>query len=874
MANESIALAGLLHDIGKLMLRAEVPGRYDWQDAVTQQDFGYKHAMLSASFAEEFLPPTWRTQVLGPVGYHHRPKARLDRIVQLADHLSAAERDDGLKDEQPRAEHPKQLLSIFCQLEADGQRLTEVQRRYLPLQPLTLSREAIFPDEALKNDDVWRHYKQLWEGFSASVQALQRAHATEGDLPSYLETVLLLFQRYTWCVPSAYYKSLPDISLYDHSRMTAALAAVLDRDEVDDAWLQEVASAPEQSKREVALLVGGDISGVQEFIYTITARGATSSLRGRSFYLQMLTEATARYVLHRLDLPITNLIYAGGGNFYLLARPGDAERLPEIQRQISHVLLHHHRGALYAALASQLLCGEDFFHGYIRNAWGALHRHMQQVKQRRFSELGAEALAKLFAPLDHGGNEKRQCQVCGLEHEGVKEESNGADREPVRKCPSCRAFEDLGDRLRKADQLLLSVLDELPSPNTEEVNLQQPPGKWSDVLAALGLGVDLLDSRRHPVQQGDAERQVLLALDDNALEELQPGARLAVGRRLLVNTTPIFTNDECREVLNDPGFPQAEKSVLPTGEEPVKPFSVLEHQARGIKRLGVLRMDVDDLGKLFQEGLGEQTTLSRVAMLSFTISLYFEGWVARLAEEVNARGRGVGEAPRGRLYAIYAGGDDLFFVGSWDALVELAVAVRRDLTDFAAGHPGIHASAGIALVGGKYPLYQAAADAGEAEEQAKTLRWWDGHQWRRKDAICFLDEPLPWLRFGMEAEDKTPNFDTVHGLMHELMRLGGTGAPKALLRQLTEYYGEYRKGREERRRVHADSAWVTGPQMIWGRWMWRSVYTLKRMEERARNNETLHRGLEDLRTRVEASNYQIIEPLGVAARWAELLQRE
>jgi uncharacterized membrane protein len=40
-------------------------------------------------------------------------------------------------------------------------------------------------------------------------------------------------------------------------------------------------------------------------------------------YLQLLTEATARYVLRRLNLPITNLIYSGGGNFYLLAGPTD-----------------------------------------------------------------------------------------------------------------------------------------------------------------------------------------------------------------------------------------------------------------------------------------------------------------------------------------------------------------------------------------------------------------------------------------------------------------------------------------------------------------------------------------------------------------------
>ncbi|MCS6828365.1 MAG: type III-A CRISPR-associated protein Cas10/Csm1 [Caldilinea sp.] len=449
MSHETIALAGLLHEIGKLMLRASVAGRYSWE-RTAQGDFGYKHAMLSATFVEELLPAQWRKEVLGPVGYHHRPQSRRNRIVQLADHLSAAERNDGLQDDQPRVEHPRQLLSIFCRLEADGQTLPADRRRYLPLQPLRLEKTAIFPGDALSAAEVWRSYEALWNAFRQEAETLRDAHAHAGDLPTYLESMLLLLQRYLWCVPSAYYGSLPDISLYDHSRMTAALAAVLDRPDVDEVWLKQLDSESDKSQLEVALLIGGDVSGVQDFIYTITARGATPSLRGRSFYLQLLTEAVARYVLRRLDLPITNLIYVGGGNFYLLGQPGDLPTLSSIQGEISRVLLQHHRGALYVALAGMPLQGKDFFDGRIGNAWGRLHERLQQVKLRRFGELEPTELAPLFAPLDHSGNEEHQCQVCGLEHPDIKAERIGTDVEPVRKCPACRAFENLGDDLRRA----------------------------------------------------------------------------------------------------------------------------------------------------------------------------------------------------------------------------------------------------------------------------------------------------------------------------------------------------------------------------------------------------------------------------------------
>ncbi len=61
------------------------------------------------------------------------------------------------------------------------------------------------------------------------------------------------------------------------------------------------------------MLAGGDISGVQEFIYSIPAAGATRQLRGRSFYLQLLTEACAHHLLHETGMPLCNLLYAGGG---------------------------------------------------------------------------------------------------------------------------------------------------------------------------------------------------------------------------------------------------------------------------------------------------------------------------------------------------------------------------------------------------------------------------------------------------------------------------------------------------------------------------------------------------------------------------------
>ena len=770
-----LAIAGLLHDIGKFMLRAAGNGNRIGDsraaasfDAQAQENFGYKHAMLSATFAEHYLPEPWRTPVKNMAGHHHRPRTREERIVSLADILAAAARDDGIEDENARQQHPRQLLSIFSILEADEIKPSASPRRYLPLRPLALERETLFPQETIAEDDAWQANAEIWEKFAQELEQLKEAHNHEPDLPSYLESLLLLMQRYLWCVPSAYYKGLPDVSLYDHGRTTAALAAVLNRD-LDADTLTHWHESPETVEDDVALLVGGDISGVQEFIYTITARGATPTLRGRSFYLQILTDVLARYLLRRLDLPITNLIYAGGGSFFLLARPGDADQLSRIQQEISRILLQQHRGDLYVAVTGVPVAGKDFFGQSMSRKWGQVHEGLRQKKLQRFAEMDNE-LATLFEPSGHGGNQDQLCQVCGQEHPGTEPEEERPDAEPVRKCPPCQAFEKLGDDLRNARYLVLDEMSPRPP-----LNLERPAGTWRDTLAQLGMQIEICEKAPETTP---TIRRLLLALDDKGLSVLRPRARTAIGRRFLVNVAPILTEDELPDLRRT--MAPAEWDEMPQPGK-VKSFSVLAHQSHGIKRLGILRMDVDDLGRLFQSGLGERATLSHIAALSFAVSLYFEGWVSRAVEAVNRQG-----AQRiDRIYTIYSGGDDLFFVGSWDAMLELAIRIRADLTAFAADHPGIHASAGIALVSGKYPLSQAAQDAEEAEKAAKSHIWLDGKGGaKQKDAITFLGTPLPWPTFGLET-DCAGNLDTAHGLMHTLVALctddsRDTAAPRAV----------------------------------------------------------------------------------------------
>ena len=114
----------------------------------------------------------------------------------------------------------------------------------------------------------------------------------------------------------------PDISLYDHSKVTAAVGAciseyLLDRGETDyfTALVQQ-----EQSFRlqQAFLLYSADFSGIQKFIYSVSTRNALKSLRSRSFFLELCMEHYIDELLQLCGLSRANLLYSGGGHCYVL----------------------------------------------------------------------------------------------------------------------------------------------------------------------------------------------------------------------------------------------------------------------------------------------------------------------------------------------------------------------------------------------------------------------------------------------------------------------------------------------------------------------------------------------------------------------------
>ncbi len=203
-------------------------------------------------------------------------------------------------------------------------------------------------------------------------------------------------QKYTWCLPSAVYENVPDISLFDHLKSTCAIASCLSKVS-DETFLGDVLKALFDKKattneknslnNEKFILIGGDLSGIQKFIYSVTSKGAAKGLRGRSFYLQLLTEAISNYILHNLKISKANLLYCGGGHFFILAASSAASNLEDIRKKSIEILLKHHQGDFYLALDWIAISSFDFQKTEFGSKWDDIVAKLAVRKKHKFSEI-------------------------------------------------------------------------------------------------------------------------------------------------------------------------------------------------------------------------------------------------------------------------------------------------------------------------------------------------------------------------------------------------------------------------------------------------------------------------------------------------------
>ena len=688
----TLVLAALLHDIGKLLQR----GRS------LPFDIKGKHPEVSAqfitAFQATFAPHTDVELLRKLVLHHHRgpgfdglraddlegPTERaLAFLVNKADGLSASERGEQAREWQDYKATP--LASIFCQMAGGPSRsdsATVLRHHPCGLKPPKEMTDKVFPS-AFSEYASGEMDEFLKEFGAASDPVLRQAR-----FPGF-ETLFAYFldilQSYAGSIPSDTQVAVPDVSLYDHLKSTAAIAACLYRFLDSNGGVSQKALEA-TARQSPFLLAVGDLSGIQSYIFDITEGGTSGGgvarrLRARSLFIQLISEVVAHHILRTLSLPPSNALMSSGGKFYLLLPNlqeteaaleqvrGKVDRwcLESLRAEVSLNLAHVPFGEADLRLQAE---GKDStgemggFGGVVGRAIQALARQKERRLQSVLVGTGTWDEARFVFPPFQGDSVCRSC--------GKLPRPSGEDL-----CARCLLDKEWGARLPRSRYI--SVV----------------PGGQGD-MDILGYGVSLHER----AEEVPSSSTLVLAVN-------RPGGPPA-------NGTPTL------------GKYMVSQVPTKVGEGELLTFEEIAKSASGRPYLGFLKADADRLGETFASGLEGRDTVSRLATLSRQIDLFFSGWVQHILTEDDFR----------TCYPVFCGGDDLFVVGPWDVIIRLAERAYHDYRKFTCS--ALTLSAGVVIAQDRYPVSRAAHDVERAREAAKRNRE------EGRDRIGILGRTLKW----------------------------------------------------------------------------------------------------------------------------------
>jgi len=269
-------------------------------------------------------------------------------------------------------------------------------------------------------------------------------------------------------------------------------------------------------------------------------------------------------------------------------------------------------------------------------------------------------------------------------------------------------------------------------------------------------------------------------------------------------------------------------------------------QRTGTDKTAVLKMDVDDLGKLFLQ----TSDPAQAKRISDILKFFFEKQLLELWEDAF-------EAPEGpvpfreNIYIVFAGGDDCLIIGAWDAVFEFAKRVRDAFALLVKNKhlPDLTLSASLTVLDSKFPVVRLGDLAEEAIKAAKK------EVPTEKNRIAVFGNVLTW-----------PEFAKAHATAHSMAKLlQDNQERRGILNRLQASHLGYEKLQE---RAIAEGK-VSNPAV------WRLLYYIrnsKNVEGIRPIVEGYQKALIDAVMQKKRLNAAAMTP--VAARWAELLTRK
>lgn len=769
LTRQKIALAALIHDIGKFWQRGDVSSNksefvksyQEWGDTIVplnrNKTLGYKHALWTHHFIESQKDVFRKVFKDDPnfslndfallAARHHRPEENNipQAIISMADKwasknervfIDLAPEDDDEREYQNWGKYAYKkipLHNIFDLICRENDSLEEGDKHVYDFKPLRVVGDQIniFSEPISHIDKIKSReedYRTLWKQFEEEFKKQNHCKTFEQHF-TYIQSLL---QKYCWCIPSSTI-DMPYSNLYEHQKVVSGIAIALwdsyqaHKEKTHFFITENIPNYGWQIKlgaeaKDPLLMVCLDLSGIQNYIYNISTSSAAKALKGRSYDLQLIMQSLINEILRDENICLfpTNIIYASGGKAYLILPNTETivQAVADLQENLEKKFYEQYGFGLYPALGwvsfryqTTYREGEKISYNMkllsdhpalikikegksarkgnqlnLGDLWRAVSDQAAKAKNKKYGTLLSD---EFFTPQSHTVDAK-PCAVTGrmLSHETQKtdfdeDESRIFSREVLRQI-------ELGGQLAKVDYMTMGV-----SELFEHKDGIHRPGNMSTSFKLYRY-----DERR-------AENPGLITYQYNDTSIGDVHGFLFYGG----NIQPLNENG------NRLSF-----------------HEFCEDDNKNPTKLGVLKMDVDNLGQIFIHGFNDKDkSFSAYSTLSFMLESFFSGYINQIRNSSEFRGY---------IQIIYSGGDDVFAVGRWDKVIEFAKRVNHDFRNLTRRDDKATLSAGIAIVRPKFPISKAADLASEAENASKNYPF-SQHE-KKKNAITFFGETISW----------------------------------------------------------------------------------------------------------------------------------
>jgi CRISPR-associated protein Csm1 len=743
-----IAFVAFMHDIGKFAkFGMSVSDEYLNKNKDLYQPYNeqfkthtHRHVVYTAAFIdhiEKWLPKAfdkinWGLDdtLINLVSSHHKPITPMQWIIAMADRISSGWDRNGF-DEYNKAITPDdsckiRLMPIFETLLCDND--TRHNYRY-PLKEI--APQHIFPvsvDTCPKSDkEATAEYKNLFDDFVFNLEHLKHR---EDDINLWFDHLDSLMMIYTANIPYASAdKVVPDVSLYDHSSTTSAIASALyifhhATNTMDVSTIQDY----DQQK---FMVIMGDFYGIQNFIFSDggeTKKLRSKILRGRSFAVTLISELAAALLCREIGIPSTSVVLNAAGKFIILAPNIETTRnaIVKAQTEINDWLIRLSCGEWSLGMSFIPASPEDFVNG----AYGSLIDKLNRcAAQKKLRKIPLDWLGVVDGYLDGFKNDLARplCPFCG-KRPSVPEAEGTFDGKITSACALCRDHIYLGTKLVKENRIAVTAINaDIHDPANK---LLEPIfGKFQITFGTNGL--------KDMARSGKLIKYWDISLDEEGKVAKDVSIRFINGyvpvysevdkfdNRLLEGNISEEKKIELIEMVREGGIPKTFTHIA------CKALNLQQNGVyTGIQALGVLKADVDQLGLLISCGIKEHKfNISRMASLSRQMNNFFCLYLPHLLK-TDERFKDV--------YTVFAGGDDLFLIGPWNQAIILASVINERFAAYTCSNREIHLSAGITLTKPHVPLDRIA-------EQAEMVLYAAKEAGRNR--ITVFGETVTWEKF-------------------------------------------------------------------------------------------------------------------------------